>query len=31
VELFLNPALIAIAAFIAAIIVLNIVEFGRPD
>lgn len=31
VELITNPALIAIAVFIAAIFILNIVEFGRPD
>jgi hypothetical protein len=28
---FGHPAVIAILAFIAAIVVLNIVEFGRPD
>lgn len=31
IEFFSNPALLAILAFIAAIIVLNVVEFGRPD
>jgi hypothetical protein len=31
VDLFLNPAVIAILVFIAALFVLNIIEFGRPD
>ncbi len=31
IDLITNPALIAIVAFIAAIFILNIVEFGRPD
>jgi hypothetical protein len=31
VDLFLNPAVIAIVVFIAALFVLNIAEFGRPD
>jgi hypothetical protein len=30
-DLITNPALIAIAVFIAAIFILNWVEFGRPD
>ena len=29
--MFTNPAMIAILAFIAAIIVLNVIEFGRVD
>jgi hypothetical protein len=31
IDLITNPALIAIVVFIAAIFILNIVEFGRPD
>jgi len=31
VDLFLNPAVIAILVFIVAIFILNVVEFGRPD
>lgn len=30
-NMFTNPAVIAILAFIVAIIVLNVVEFGRVD
>lgn len=30
-ELLTNPALIAIAVFLVAILVLNWIEFGRPD
>jgi hypothetical protein len=30
-NMFTNPAVIAILAFIAAIIVLNVIEFGRVD
>jgi ribose/xylose/arabinose/galactoside ABC-type transport system permease subunit len=31
VDLITNPALIAIAVFIAAIFILNLIEFGRVD
>lgn len=31
VEMFLNPAVIAILVFIAALFVLNVIEFGRLD
>jgi hypothetical protein len=30
-DVFLNPAVLAIAAFIAALLILNTIEFGRPD
>ena len=30
-DLITNPALIAIVLFLAAIFVLNWIEFGRPD
>ncbi len=30
-QIFMNPAVIAILAFLVAIFVLNWIEFGRPD
>jgi hypothetical protein len=30
-DMFLNPAVIAIVVFIVALFVLNVVEFGRLD
>lgn len=30
-EVFTNPAVLAVAAFLVVILLLNVIEFGRPD